>query len=501
MTDSPFDRFIKENKKTFLDMGRRTVCESNESKKILLTSQAALYAIHNPCGILNSQALEEGIIEIAQKHSVKLSQTSSSSVLHVLTLSYLSGGHTRVCERWISASPSDQKVSVALINQGNRPIPQKLYDVVEQKDGDVLLIEGADPLEKALSLRQLASEYEYIVLHVHMQDVVPLLAFGTDEFKCSVTFYNHADHLFWLGCSIADSVVNFRSLSAKMSEEFRGVSNNYVLPLPVEAVDYSKLEKHSSKDIKKELGIPSDCKVIITVASPYKFVPSSGVNFFKVAKRIIDSDPKVVIIAIGPSLKDTGWQSAYSKSQGRIMAMGMLPYEELCKYIHISDVAIDSFPISSFTALLDVARHKVPCVMLESPINSFDCFEKSGVVVKTEDGVVNKVLSLLQSKPAENILYDIIQRDHMPSGFAKRLESLFSKLPKKHIIHPVKQDKGRMVSDFERLIIDNSVKNQQRLKGRAKCFIRKIIYWYVANLYPIGMTPKLYVFLSSRGLI
>lgn len=501
MVGSAVKRFISKNKQNFLQREALALSEKGEAKRIQLISQAALYAIHNPCGILNSAKLESSLVDIAQKHSVALGDVTPNSVLHVFTVSYLSGGHTRICERWINASPLNQKTSVALISQSDRPCPQKLYDLTKQRAGAVIRVVGDTPLEKALNLRQIASTYECVVLHVHMQDVVPVLAFGTDEFNGSILLYNHADHLFWFGCSISDQVVNFRSLSAEMSEKFRGISNNTILPLPVEGLVAVEQQTENLEAVRKTLGVAQGSKVILTVAGAYKYTPSSGVNFFKVMQRILDEDPNAVLIAIGPSLKDPDWKVAFEKSKGRIKAIGTVPYEELGQYVQIADVAVDSFPLSSFTALLDIARYKVPCVMLESPINSFDCFEKAGVVCKTEDELVKRVLTLLKSKAVDTKLFDIIQDEHMPEGVAKSLEHLSNHLPKKHVVKSVKQDNRDQPSDFEVYIADNSMREHGRFKNRLQSFVRRLIYMYVLRLYPIGMTPRIYDYLSSRGLM
>ena len=68
-----------------------------------------------------------------------------------------------------------------------------------------------------------------VILHVHMYDVLPILAFANGDFNRPVMFYNHADHLFWLGASISDLVVNFRSSSVAFNEEYNRTSSNAVI--------------------------------------------------------------------------------------------------------------------------------------------------------------------------------------------------------------------------------------------------------------------------------
>lgn len=502
MTEEELTEYIEENKYHFKKMVQNAVNETNETRQIQLCGQAAIYAVNYPPGQYNSKPLEDTLVTIAQKHSIELSDTyEENSYLHVLTTSYASGGHTRVCERWMAASPEGQKHSALLISQGDRPIPQSLRDSVENKSGSFTVLDSGLPLDKALELREIASKFQHIILHVHMHDVVPLLAFGTSEFKRPIVFYNHADHIFWLGCALADLNVNLRTVASEMSESFRGIQNNHVLPLPVLEPSTETSTIVDKVAVKKELGFAGDSKVIITIASAYKYKPFFGMNFIETVEKILAKNSDAVVLAIGPSQEEDEWRAAFERTNGRINAIGVVPYAKLDAYIQTADIALASFPLGSHTALLDMAGRNVPCVSMDSPANSLDPIDESGILCKTTDDLVSKTLELLDNPNVENKFFEIIKRDHFPTGFSERLVDLYKVFPVKHEVHEVVQDNRNKVSPFEFFIAENFVQNQKSSTSRIRKLVRKAVYLYVRFVFPHAMPKKLYDYLTSRAVL
>ena len=78
-----------------------------------------------------------------------------------------------------------------------------------------------------------------IILHIHCEDVIPVLAFADESGLPPVLFLNHADHLFWLGTSVADLVLNLRDAATDITISRRGVEadRNFLLPTIVAADD------------------------------------------------------------------------------------------------------------------------------------------------------------------------------------------------------------------------------------------------------------------------
>ena len=502
MSVSHLKTSLKHNNKKFDKIVARISTETDINRQIVICSQAAIFAASHPCGIFNSLIIEKTLVEIATKNSLKLSDSYiPNSFLHIMTRAYTSGGHTRVCERWIKNASSKQVHSVALVSQGDREVPQLLQQATREKRGTVVALEENLPLDAALELRKLASHYHYIILHVHMYDVVPLLAFGTTEFKRPVIFFNHADHLFWLGCAITDLAINFRSIATTFNERRRAIKNNYVLPLPINGTKQFIKNAQTIINTKKQLGFAEDSKVIIVMAPTYKFKQFGKLNLIKTIEEILEQDKNAVLLAIGPSKKDREWRIAFKKNNGRINPIGVIPNNHVENYLQVADVALDSFPICSFTALLDIAQYGIPCVSLRTPFSSIDAFEEANIYCSNTSEVVKKIIYLLKNPIHDNKLYKILERDSLPQGFSKKLTELITHLPNEHKIHPVIQDNNETPTEFELLVCENSIQSHKGLNGKIKSVIRKLVYLYILYIFPYFMNKKLYRFLNSFGIM
>ena len=62
--------------------------------------------------------------------------------------------------------------------------------------------------------------------------MAPVLAFA-DKRCPPVALLNHADHIFWLGSTISDLIINQRDIGKVLSEERRFARHNTVLPIPL----------------------------------------------------------------------------------------------------------------------------------------------------------------------------------------------------------------------------------------------------------------------------
>jgi hypothetical protein len=496
-------QIMEENKRHFLEILNALKEKTSPEERVQICAQASLFAVNNPCSILYSHEIEGELKRIADTIKTRpVEGFIPGSILHVMTRAYVSGGHTRVCERWIQASPDGQKHDVALINQGTREVPKLLEKVAREKAGGIIRVDGVFPLEKAAALRELASRYEYVVLHTHMYDVVPMMAFGGTDFQRPVIFYNHADHSFWLGASIADLVVNYRSFTAKLDTEGRNVKEHAFLPLPL--LDAELVAKPSVEDsvkLKAELGFPKDSKVILTIASSYKYKPIGEIDFVKTVKQILALSEHAVVLAIGPSKKEKYWRKAYQESGGRINPIGVVPASELSPYLRIADFALGSFPFGSAMALLETVKYNVPCGALRTPTNTLDAFEEADIFCKNVPELIKHISSLLRNPPSSNKLYEIVKRDCLPGGFSKKLAELYAAFPSKHEIRAPEPRRDRAVSDFEIFVAQNMLAERYAFKNILKKFVRRILYLYAIHSYPLGMSKRLYTALNSYGLL
>lgn len=331
---------------------------------------AADVAVTYGCGALMSPELEEcclrlgaGLSSPSQK---KISSATSRKWLHVFTETSPIGGHTALAERWIKLDASADRHSLVVTYQSRQDVAQEIVTAVEQKGGNVESLWGSQTLmEKATKLKALvASGFDAVVLHCHMWDIVPTIAFATQS-NVPVVFLNHADHSFWVGASITDLLVNLRDSGREFATRFRGITDPVKLPIPL--ADSSILEdRHVLKEaLLSKLSLDSSAVLILTVGSHFKYEPIDGLaNFFDAIERVLATAQNTALIAIGPSSRDIRWAELIRRFPGRVAAVG--PQTDLVEYYAAADLYIEGFPFGSLTALLEAGLNGLPCVRAPS---------------------------------------------------------------------------------------------------------------------------------------
>lgn len=460
-------RAIEHNKASFDKLMLKVEKAWFEHTRLNKLQKAITFAAKNMCGFFTDPKAENILCKIAQKHKIHLEKSfKPNSTLHVMTQCYLTGGHTRVVESWIEAMPKEYKNDVILLRQKNTKIPKRLLDAISDKSSDLIKLKGKNLIKNALILRKTASKYENIILHTHMDDIIPVLAFGTSEFKRPVHIYNHADHLFWVGTSIADSTINLRTFSCEISEKYRGLKNNFYLPLPIKNTSLLEKDEQQIAEIKNQLKIPDNAKIVISMGASYKFIPFQDFDFCKTMMSVIKKNQDVYVLAIGPSADEPYWEQYKAKSENHIIPLGTIPYSDIDKYLQLADIAVDSFPFSSLTAFLDIAKYNVPCLSLLTPVNELDTLFEAGVYCDTRESLVNKILALLKS-PKTNSVYSLLKKHHFSDAFSQNLKELYAKLPQKHCIN--KSNKmPKEITNFEVFIESMLIATRKRKQERTK---------------------------------
>ena len=485
---------IQKNNRQFAAMVSRMEKANDEARQILLSTQAALFAVHNPCGIFASPAIENCLLKIAGNHQVPLAQTyAPDTILHVFTRAFPTGGHTRVCERWIEACAEGQRHSVVILNQGNTPIPDFLNKAVQQSGGEIIGLKEDTPLQSALELRKLASHYQFVALHIHMYDVIPMIAFGVSEFTRPVMLFNHADHIFWIGGSILDLLINFRTMSVNENGAWRGVERNALLPLPSGKIISKSRNPETVRGKRDYLGLSADDKVILTIGSSYKFEPFAGLDFIEAIEQILIKNKKAVFLIIGPSPEEKRWAEIIKKFPDKVKVLGVVPYSQIDSYLQVADIALEPFPLGSPTALIDAVQYGISCVSLVTPVNNYDAFIESGILCNTQTEVIERVSAYLENPPTDHKLIEILQRESTPDAIRQTVKDFMAALNAIHQIYPIEIQKDRALSEFELFVAEQIFISSSKLPHRIKTMIRQAIYCGVCYL-PIKLLMRFYKF-------
>lgn len=338
----------------------------SDTAAVTLLAAAATVSRRRHTGCFTNRTLESQLRAIGGRLRTSVPQSKvperagisgqTGGVLHVMTRAYAAGGHTRLVERWIQGE-TDVVSSVVLTQHGSSD-PAGLTATVTRSGGEVYRLEGS-AADRVAQLRSLAAGCDRLVLSIHENDVVALLALAGMHRRPLVLVLNHAEHVYWAGASLADVVVNLRAASSDLAVTRRGIQRDRCVEV---ALPVSKRRRRMSvRDARRFLGIEAEHKVLLTVGWQYKYTPYCGDDLISALSPIL-SEPDVRLIAVGPRAGADLWSAAHAQYGGRVHAVG--PQDDIQPYLDAADVFVDSYPVASLTASLEAAMSGLPVVGL-----------------------------------------------------------------------------------------------------------------------------------------
>ena len=454
---------MRENRRLF-EAGIRHLAEIQDGEDGLdFAWQMMHFAQDSGCGYFASSAIERRLCDFAEQlEPPKKSECRPDSVLMVMTEACRIGGHTRVVERWIEQDPS-RCYSLVLTDQSDvDDIPERLKNAVSRSGGKMLLLDTRESrMSRAQKLRDFAVAFERIVLHIHMYDTISFAAFGSVNFPRPVGFFNHADHVPWIGVSIADCVAEFREWGLKLSRECRGVTKSLKVGIPGdEEKRTSKIVgvEESRDDVRKRLGVPVDASLVLSCGRQTKYRSVAGQDFADVIRGILSADRVAFVVVIGPRLEDIpGWSDVAKSFSGRLKAVGPVPFELLSAYYKASDLVIDSYPLGGATALADALAAGCPVLSVPGPFGQDDWVYEINGLCQSLDEMVQKAMMLLKDKHLANefVKHDqkVYREAHAPNLFRENLTRFFSCLNASHDVRQFSESVG-LRPELERALFE-----------------------------------------------
>ncbi len=327
---------------------------------------AASFAAKKHCGVFASERLERVLQEISRNlpDSAPVSKRAGSlkdirRVLHVATEVSPVGGLTRMISRWINTDTS--RIQSVVLTRHRKPIPGHMIDAVSRSGGKIYKLNTniGSAFDWALDLRKIARGYDLVVLHIHCEDTIPVIAFGPSETLPPVVLLNHADHIFWLGSSICHAVLNLREAAADITVQRRGVVPERSLMLPT-LID-PPTRRMSRSEARAALGLDDDCTLLISVARGAKYRPIDGISYADRFVDVLKANPKARLIVVG-SGSPADWKAAQDAVGGRIV--GLPEQSGPSRYFEAADIYVDSYPFSSSTSLMEAAGYDIPLLTL-----------------------------------------------------------------------------------------------------------------------------------------
>lgn len=444
------------NKSYFSFLERLILRISLPMLKRIIAKRAIKLAVWSSTGYYSSPVIERVFLDQAESIPCDYSTYyDKDSTIHIMTECYGVGGHSKVVERWIYLTSDLEKHSVVFVNQKESDIPKIFLELCSKSGGSVYSLKAIrGENEKAKKLRQLASVYERVILHTHMYDVIPLIAFGTSSFKRPVILYNHADHLFWLGVSIADKVAETRSWGQSFTLERRRVENSLVLSIPPNIELKRVSERVAFENNSKFLNI-------LTVGTSHKYTSLDGNSFPHYMKLLLDKYSNLTFSVVGPQPSD--FSSALKggdKHMSRVRFLGCIPNEQLNVEMQRADLVIDSFPMSGGTALGEAIAIGTPVLALKSVTGHLDymyesesyCSDFSQLLSKTERFICDKNYRYYLSTNVGSLY----QASENTDKWLERLNNIYKSLPSEHQVYERSEPSFNGFNDLDRFLLMSS---------------------------------------------
>lgn len=405
-------------------------------------AEAALAAVSRAvvfCGAFHPGRFADGAIEniayeIGRDCLSAANATSGSGrhwgrrrVLHVVTQLSSIGGHTRMLHHWVCNDRSSSH-GVVVVRQGCRAVPAWLSQAVRGAGGHLTICDPSNsPLAQAAVIRRLAqTEADLVVLHHDAYDVVPTVAFAADGGP-AVAVLNHADHSFWPGSSVADSIIDLRSSASSLSAERRFARCSAVLPIPLAdpALPLTRMEA------RRMLGIPAEQHVLVTVGRKLKFRPCGRYDFVGTAGRILERDRHAHLYIVGATDRDLAPYLRAAPHE-RIHFSGVIANP--APYQAAADVYLESFPFGSNTALLEAALAGLPVVPAYAPLFPLlvagnDSLHDLLPNPASEEAYIERACALMSDADGRAAfgasLRERVRSQHVGDGWLDRLSALY----------------------------------------------------------------------------
>jgi glycosyltransferase involved in cell wall biosynthesis len=380
----------------------------------------------------------------------KIDSEGSYNILHVATKLYETGGHTRLVLNWIK-NDNHNRHSVIVTNQRKGELPLKIVRKLGLSESIFsVLDQKSSILDRAAELRKVSNDYDCVILHIHPDDVIPVIAYSTEK-SPAISFLNHADHTFWIGASVSDVLMQIRESNIRYDNVRRGIERQIFIPIPLPN------EQEAAEEIKQQsreaIGIRDNQIVLLTTGTEYKYRPFGSYNFFEHILEVLHIDTNIVLLIAGIA-PDSPLALKYKHDQ--ICYLGVV--EDLDKYENACDIYIETFPFPSFTAMLQAAIKGKPVHLLPNPYPIMRFFSDDGnncfQYPKDKAEWVCKLKELIQNK---QLRYNIKKRqlNFLRSNYQVKSWNLKVKSLYKDLVNTVHKVRGEVSSTYH--VDDNEV--------------------------------------------
>ncbi|EIT8471410.1 glycosyltransferase, partial [Salmonella enterica subsp. enterica serovar Cotham] len=335
--------------------------------KIRLIKELGSMLWANNIGIYSLNDVENKIInEVSKKYCPSKIVRSKKNVF-VITIGYLSGGHTRLMENL--ASMLNNECDLIITGNVELEVKNRLNNYFNEIF-EIATYEKND-LNEIYKLSDLLSNYFNIILNIHPDDIQSVIAAGLAKKNANscIHFINHADHVFSFGATVADIWYQISEFGARLDELRELSGKTSFLGIPIAKIN----KKNAQLSHLKE----SEVQFIITSGSANKFKPQKTYSLVKKVPDLLIQFPNAKLIIVGTNIIfGYWWWWVYLKFRSRMKFYQTLAYADYLALMDKADIFLDSYPIPGGTAFVEQYLSGKRCAGYISPQQGYTPLER-----------------------------------------------------------------------------------------------------------------------------
>ncbi|CAM2919062.1 hypothetical protein DRF59_03020 [Chryseobacterium flavum] len=369
------EQLLNSNRKYFdscILIAQRLFKEELYEDCINYIEKTASFGWFNFSGYYKSEHLETLLTKIQKKifplSSQPKKKEKTNKILHICSEIYTSGGHSKLIYSWITNDKLKKHTILSTRLSVDEIAAISKFHLPDFNDLEHLSVKSPSKIESIKLLNQLPlNEYDVILLHIHPNETITSIVLSQEAITTPVCFINHADHVFWLGTSISDVVLQIRESNISIDAERRGIPKERQLFLPIPVMSSININEKPTIDHNNTINI-------LSTGTAYKYKPNEQYNFLREAYKTIEENPEVIfnIVGINP---DSSYAQEYQHK--RIIYHGIVSSSDLAELEKKTDIYVEGFPMASFTALLQTALRKIPFILHYKPLPLFKLFSEN----------------------------------------------------------------------------------------------------------------------------
>jgi len=379
---------------------------------------AATYAWGIHLGVWYDSELEELLSKIAGRTKEKERDTSKwvksndqrkkernvKSIAHIASSLSDVGGHSKVLKQWINLLKElvDNQI-LYITNTSNMPTKYSHLDNFKIEGIKIKQLSWNDSYTNRIKelIKLLKNDLpDIVILYIHPNDVIAATALLALSNKPYTIFFNHADHVFWLGRIVTDLLVEWRSESVKYSKMFRNINKVYIVPLTTDI----KPKKVS----KTVYGIPDDATLSVSIGSFYKVLGDPEWNYFEVIEKVLKRFPNHYHLFV-TTLPDRDTLERYLPKDPDIRRRFIItgPFSNLQSVYGAAHFLIETFPCIGGMVRVEAMACGLPIVAIRN--KRFSLLSETealppdySFIATTEEEVVEYSSKLIKSPELRN---------------------------------------------------------------------------------------------------